>query len=173
MEPLSLAHSAGMFDLWSREEVCRHSGPAYDYAHRSIPLPARSPADSDKVIDFFVRSAAEGTRFRWALLTRADGLFVGAAGFNTLRRCSEYAYHLDPRFWGQGLMTEASLMAMAWLAGRPGCTQVEAFIDPANLASIRLATRLGLRPTGESEDGAGRYAASVGELHLAPHATPS
>ena len=149
------------------------SGPAYDYAHRPIPLPARSPADSDKIIDFFVRSAAEGTRFRWALLTRADGLFVGAAGFNTLRRCSEYAYHLDPRFWGRGLMTEASLMAMSWLGGRPGCTQVEAFIDPVNLASIRLATRLGLRPTGESEDGAGRYAASVGELHLAPHARPS
>jgi RimJ/RimL family protein N-acetyltransferase len=57
---------------------------------------------------------------------------------------------------------------MGWLADRPGCTQVEAFIEPANLASIRLATRLGLSPTGETEDGAARYATAVGELRLAP-----
>lgn len=168
MTPLSQAHSAGMFELWSRQEVCRYSGPAYDYEQRPIPLPARTPADSDRIIDFFVRSAADGARFRWALLTRAAGRFVGAAGFNTLRRCSEYAYHLHPRWWGEGLMTEASLSALGWLADRPGCTQVEAFIEPANLASIRLAARLGLSPTGETEDGAARYAAAVGELRLAP-----
>ena len=33
----------------------------------------------------------------------------------------------------------------------------EAFVNPANLASIRLAERLGLRPTGETADGADRY----------------
>lgn len=164
MTPLSLAHSPGMFDLWSREEVCRYSGPACDYERRPIELPAQAPADSDKIIDFFIRSAADGTRFRWALQTRAERVFVGAAGFNHLGPCAEYAYHLNPRFWGQGLMTEASLLAMAWLCARPGCTQVEAFIEPANLASARLAARLGLRPTGEVSDGAARYAAPLADV---------
>jgi RimJ/RimL family protein N-acetyltransferase len=53
---------------------------------------------------------------------------------------------------------------MDWLGGWPGCTQVEAFIEPANLASIRLATRLGLQPTGEVSDGAARYAASLSDV---------
>ncbi len=166
MTPLSLAHSPGMFDLWSREEVCRYSGPACDYERQPINLPAKTPADSDKIIDFFTRSAADGTRFRWALQTRAERAFVGIAGFNQLGPCSEYAYHLHPRFWGQGLMSEASLLAMEWLRGWPDCTQVEAFIEPANLASVRLATRLGLNPTGEVCDGAARYAAPLADVSL-------
>ena len=164
MTPLSLVHSPGMFDLWSREEVCRYSGPACDYERRPIALPASSPADSDKIIDFFVRSAVDGTRFRWALQTRAERAFVGIAGFNQLGPCSEYAYHLHPRFWGQGLMTEASALAVDWLRGQPDCTQIEAFIEPANLASVTLATRLGLRPTGELSDGAARYVAPLADL---------
>lgn len=164
MTPLSPAHSAGMFDLWSREEVCRYSGPACDHERQPIELPARAPTDSDKIIDFFVRSAADGTRFRWALQIQAEGTFVGIAGFNQLGPCSEYAYHLHPRFWGQGLMSEASLLAMDWLRSRPECTEVEAFIEPANLASIKLATRLGLLPTGEVCDGAARYAAPLADV---------
>ena len=164
MTPLSQAHSAGMFDLWSRQEACRYSGPACDYEGEPIQLPARTAADSDKIIDFFTRSAADGTRFRWALETRAERAFVGIAGFNQLGPCSEYAYHLHPQFWGHGLMSEASLLAMDWLRGWPGCTQVEAFIEPANLTSIKLATRLGLQPTGEVSDGAARYVALLADV---------
>ena len=164
MTPLSPAHSAGMFDLWSREEVCRYSGPACDYQFQPIELPARTAADSDKIIDFFVRSAADGTRFRWALQTQAEHAFIGIAGFNQLGPCSEYAYHLHPGFWGQDLMSEASLLAMEWLRGRPDCTQVEAFIEPANLASVKLATRLGLQPTGEVSEGAARYTALLTDV---------
>lgn len=157
LEPLSLEHSAGMFAMWSKPEVCRHSGPAQDFEGRPITLPARTPADSDKIIDVFVRSAAEGTRFRWAVRLLATGEFVGAVGFNSLGPCSEYAYHQHPDFWGQGLMTEASLAALGWLRQRPDAREVEAFIEPDNQASIYLAKRLGLQPTSETSDGAERY----------------
>lgn len=166
MVPLSPIHSNGMFEMWRREEVCRYSGPAADYDGRPITLPAQTPADSDKIIDFFVRSAADGSRFRWALLSAVDERFAGIAGFNSLGPRSEYAYHLHPSFWGQGLMTEASQLAMTWLRGRPECTQVEAYIEPANLASTKLAARLGLRPTGEVSDGAEQYLASIAELRV-------
>ncbi len=157
LEPLSLEHSAGMFAMWSKPEVCLHSGEAQDFDGRPIALPARTPADSDKIIDFFVRSAADGTRFRWAVRLLATGDFVGAVGFNTLGPCSEYAYHQHPDFWGQGLMTEASQAALGWLRLRPDAREIEAFIDPDNQGSINLARRLGLQPTGETSDGAERY----------------
>tara|TARA_R110002110_G_scaffold239506_5_gene455470 strand:+ start:5574 stop:5795 length:222 start_codon:yes stop_codon:yes gene_type:complete len=44
------------------------------------------------------------------------------------------------------------------LRAQPGCGEAEAFIEPANAASIRLAMRLGLRATGTFSDGAARYA---------------
>jgi [ribosomal protein S5]-alanine N-acetyltransferase len=88
LEPLSRSHSAGMFDMWREPEVCRFSRLAEDFEGYLIALPAVSVADSDKIIDFFVRGCAAGTWFRWALLTRAGGQFIGAAGFNSLGACS-------------------------------------------------------------------------------------
>ena len=96
LEPLSLAHSAGMFSAFSREEVTRYSGPASDLDGAPIRLPARSSEDSDKIIAFFVKGAADGERFRWAAHTRPDGAFIGAVGFNRLGSCPEVAYHLHP-----------------------------------------------------------------------------
>ena len=160
LEPLSRTHSQGMFALWSHPAVCRYAGHAHDLEGRAITLPAQAPSDSDKIIDVFVQGAADGTRCRWALLTKPDGAFIGAAGFNTFGACPEYAYHLHPALWGRGFMTEASQSLLRWLRHRPGCLHVEAFIDPSNTASITLATRLGFHPTGETRDSAARYAMS-------------
>ena len=157
LEPLTLAHSAGMFAMWSQAEVCRYSGPGFDLDGRPIRLPAVTPEDSDKIIIFFLKGAADGARFRWAMLSRSDRAFVGAVGFNRLGACSELAYHMRPEFWGQGLMGEAGHAALAWLHGRAGAEIVEAFVDPENLASIRVAERLGLRMTGDVMDGAAGY----------------
>jgi ribosomal-protein-alanine N-acetyltransferase len=154
LEPLTRVHSDGMFALWSHAGVCRYSGPAFDVRGQPITLPARVPSDSDKIIDFFLHGAAGGERFRWAVLTKAERRFIGAAGFNALGACSEYAYHLTPAFWGYGYMTEASLAALRWLRGEPDRERIEAFIAPDNAASIKLATRLGFRATGDAVDGA-------------------
>lgn len=158
LEPLTAAHSAGMFALWSREEVCRYSGPAVDANGLSIALPATSPLESDRIIDFFVQRAAAGLGFRWAMITEPEGMFVGAVGFNHLGPCPELAWHLHPDAWGKGVMAEACRAAMAWL---PAASQVQAFIDPGNAASIRLAEKLGFRATGEASDGTQRYLADL------------
>lgn len=156
LEALGPRHSAGMFLLWSREEVCRHSGPAQDWTGSPIALPAASVADSDRIIHFFEQMAARGRGLRWALLTREAREFAGAVGFNSLRPVAELAFHLRPEFWGRGLMREAAEAALDWLREtRPA--PVEAFIEPANAASVGLARRLGFVATGEMEAGAGRF----------------
>ncbi len=93
----------------------------------------------------------QGDGFRWALLEADGGAFVGALGFNHLAPVSELAWHLRPDHWGRGLAAEAARAALAWLAAeRPGAA-VQAFIDPANTASIRLARRLGFAPADDPE----------------------
>lgn len=161
LEPLSLSHSAGMYALWSSEQVCRHSGPAVDADGVAIPLPVATTVDSDRIIDFFVRRAVAGRGFRWAVIRRADDRFMGAVGFNHLGARPEMAYHLHPDAWGQGLMTEAARVALDWLARDGEVLEVEAFIEPANIASIALARRLTFAPTGEISDGVARYVASL------------
>jgi ribosomal-protein-alanine N-acetyltransferase len=149
-----------MFALWSDPEVCRYSGKACDFDGHAIALPAASSKDSDRIIDFFVRGADAGTAFRWAVILTAGRLFIGTVGFNALGTSAEFAYHLIPECWGQGLMREASRPALAWLKSRGDCEEVEAFIEPENLASIGFATRLGFRATGDVSDGTQRYALS-------------
>ena len=161
LEPLSPTHSAGMFALWSRAEVCRYSGPAVDAFGDPVQLPAVTPLDSDRILDFFVRRAAAGLGFRWALITASDNRFVGALGFNHLGACPELAYHLHPDAWGAGLMTEATRLALDWVAAAHHARQVEAFIEPANTASIALVERLGFAATGEAVEGAARYVARL------------
>jgi RimJ/RimL family protein N-acetyltransferase len=145
-----------MFDLWREPAVCEHSGPAVDSAGLAIPLPAESRSESDRLLHFWLDRARAGTAFRWAVVLREQGAFAGAVGFNTLGACSEYAYHFVPRFWGRGLAAEASRLAVAWAFAR-GAASIESFIEPANVASIRLAERLGFRPSCTPDAGAPRY----------------
>lgn len=157
LEPLTWRHSQGMFLLWSREEVCRYSGSTLDWGGHSIGLPASTPADSDKIIEFFERAALAGKGFRWAVVQREDKEFVGAIGFNSLSPAAELAFHLRPEFWSVGLMREAAEAALGWLQlHRPGLP-VEAFIDPRNVRSVGLARRLGFQADGTSHGSARRY----------------
>ena len=164
---LSPVHEAGMFALWSNPDVCRHSGPITDYDGKAIPSPMRTIDDSNRLIDFWLRAADAGWGFRWALISRETGAFMGATGFNALGPCSGYACHLHPDYWGQGLMSEASLAAIDWRL-QPGscadiCTSLDAEIAPDNTASIKLAERLGLRATDEYIDGHRRYVRMIGD----------
>jgi RimJ/RimL family protein N-acetyltransferase len=157
LEPLGRQHSRGMFLLWSREEVCRYSGPARDWAGHPIRLPASSRADSDKIIEFFECAAVADRGFRWAVVKRDGTEFIGAVGFNRLSPAAELAFHLRPEFWGLGFMREAAEVALAWLRMQRPMLRVEAVIEPGNVPSSGLARRLGFQPTGIFHDGAERY----------------
>ena len=156
LEPLARKHSAGMFLLWSRDEVCRYSGVARDWDGNPIRLPVSSAADSNKIIHFFGRLSEQGNGFRWAMAERDSGEFVGTIGFNRLTPNAELAFHLRPEFWSRGLMREAAEAALAW-SKQFGVSTVEAFVEPGNRTSIALVRRLGLAPTGVVQDGAEQY----------------
>ncbi|MEQ8734877.1 MAG: GNAT family N-acetyltransferase [Rhodospirillaceae bacterium] len=161
LEPLSFAHSHGMFQLWSDADVCKYVGPVKDYAGAPIHMPVTTSANSDRIIDFWIKAAKDGWGFRWAVLTcEPDCAFTGIVGFNTLKPCAEIAYHQLPALSGKGFMTEACHAAIGWVHEQ-GASEVDAFIEPDNAASVALATRLGLSATDTYSDGARRYRMSV------------
>lgn len=163
LKPLDCCHSQGMFALWSSDAVCRYSGTVTDYQRNQLEMPATSSQTSDRIIDFWQRAAGDGWGFRWAVLLGSE--FIGTVGFNSLKLCSEIAYHLVPTYWGCGYMREAAQAAIDWRTkgGLPEGINTkedysfEAFIEPNNQASIALALRLGFQPTEEVHEGARRY----------------
>jgi ribosomal-protein-alanine N-acetyltransferase len=157
LEPLGEHHSDGMFALWSNPDVCRYSGPITGEHGESIGSPARSKAETDSLLRFWLNARDAGWGFRWALLSRESGDFAGAAGFNSLGAVSEYAYHLLPDYWRRGLMSEASVAAFDWLSSLGSCSQIEAVIDRENQRSVSFAERHGFVASPELVEGMARY----------------
>ena len=156
LEPLSMRHSKGMFELWSDADVCRYSGTVTDYNQNIIKMPAVSRAESDLIIDFWLKAAEDGWGFRWAVINADNNDFTGTVGFNSVDKCSEIAFHLVRRYWGKGIMSEASQAAIDW-ARDNGTQEIEAFVEPENKGSITLTERLGLKATDTFSEGAQRY----------------
>ncbi|MBL4679546.1 MAG: GNAT family N-acetyltransferase [Pseudomonadales bacterium] len=149
-------HSKGMFDMWRQAAVQEYSGIAVDQYRNEIYLPAKTHHDSDRLIGFWLKAANDGWGFRWAILLVEEDFFVGHIGFNSLTACSEIAYHMNPKYWGNGIMTEAANTAIDWRR-EAGTSKIEAFIEPENTDSIALAFRLGMKATDIFSDGAQRY----------------
>lgn len=81
----------------------------------------------------------------WAC-ERIDGnLFIGSVGiFHPLDWPEpEIAYSFDQPFWGHGFATEGTRAARNWLFEHFPLKRAASFIRPDNLASRRVAERLG------------------------------
>lgn len=82
---------------------------------------------------------------QWAIEERSSGRFIGRAGIINPAEWPgpEVGYLLGKPWWGRGYATEAARAAMDWGFTEIGFDELISLIDPANTASIAVATRLG------------------------------
>jgi RimJ/RimL family protein N-acetyltransferase len=89
----------------------------------------------------------------FAIEERATGAFIGEAGFHELRRdlapslegTLEAGWAFIPEAQGKGYAQEAVGAALDWAASAFAAMRVTCIIEPDNLASLRLAAKLGFR----------------------------
>lgn len=105
----------------------------------------------------FLREVAEyATRtprstFALAIVNPAVGTLIGSiqlANSETAPRQAEIGYVLARPWWGHGYATEASKALMRFGFDHLGLRTVNATCDPANSASARVLTKIGMRPAG-------------------------
>ena len=93
----------------------------------------------------------------WQIRERATDRFVGEAGLADFRRdlafpfdgAPEAAWVLASWAHGQGFATEAMAAVLAWSAA--AYPRTVCIISPDNLASLRVAARLGYREIGRTD----------------------
>jgi protein-L-isoaspartate(D-aspartate) O-methyltransferase len=73
------------------------------------------------------------------------------AAFSDQGRAAEIAWAVGEAWQGQGIASEAARAVVGWLERR-GVATITAHIHPDHHASAKVATRAGLRPTGEYRD---------------------
>ena len=90
---------------------------------------------------------------QWAIEERGRGRLIGRAGIiNPVDWPGpEVGYLLGREWWGHGYATEAAQAAMDWGFTERGFHDLLSLIDPANLASIAVATRLGESLRGDTD----------------------
>jgi RimJ/RimL family protein N-acetyltransferase len=85
----------------------------------------------------------------WATIYKSSGRFIGRCGLLPWtiegREEVEVAYTLAREFWGQGLATEAAAAIRDYAFERLDLARLICLIDPQNLASLRVAEKIGMQ----------------------------
>jgi len=136
-----------MFDIYRREQVARWLG--------ATPKVAESVAAMSATVDRWA-AREHGAFGVWAVILRGPDTPVGTVLLGPLPDPSgvltddiEVGWHLHPAHWGSGYATEAAQGAVerAWAAG---VERVHAVVRPGNVASVAVARRLGMTPSGRT-----------------------
>ncbi len=89
---------------------------------------------------------------RWGIELKQTKELIGSCGFNEWMMSGAYrgeiGYELGRVYWGQGYMTEALGMVLAYGFGTMGLNRVEALVHPRNAKSQRLLHGLGFAREG-------------------------
>ncbi len=84
----------------------------------------------------------------WATIFKDTNAFIGRCGLLPWkieeRQEVEVAYLLDKNYWGQGLATEAARAILEYGFKSLGLSRLICLIDPQNVASQKVAERIGM-----------------------------
>lgn len=99
----------------------------------------------------------------WAVEERATGAFVGTVGAffrETAPEQVELGWTVVRAHWGRGIATEAATAAARYAFETQRAPCLHAYIDPKNVASVRVALHIGMHYEGEAlfyGEPSGRY----------------
>lgn len=85
----------------------------------------------------------------WAAVLKENGRLIGRCGliYQQIEETQEVevSYLIDRPYWGRGLATEAARAVVRLGFERYGFPRIVAVINPENIASVRVAQKLGMK----------------------------
>jgi [ribosomal protein S5]-alanine N-acetyltransferase len=112
-------------------------------------------SEATHIIDLFRKSQEEEEGTRWAVTLAGNDELIGTCGYHKINKPhfkAEIGYDLRPAYWGKGIMKEAISCMLTYGYEELQFNRIEAFVDPENIASSKLLTRLGFRYEGLLRD---------------------
>lgn len=87
----------------------------------------------------------------WAVVHQPDRRLIGFCGLTRFEDVDgrpeiEVGYRLLPAYWNRGLATEAAGAVRDYAFDHLGLRRLIALIEPANVRSVHVAEKIGLRP---------------------------
>lgn len=125
-----------IFELRSSDEAMR-------YVERPRP---KSIEDAEAFINELNRMIDNHQGISWFIHLKSDEAFAGNIGFWRMKPehfRAEVGYMLLPKYWRQGYMSEALEAALGYGFNVMNAHSIEAALNPANEASIKLLEKFG------------------------------
>jgi RimJ/RimL family protein N-acetyltransferase len=140
-----------LWTLYTDPEVTRH-----------IPDAPRSREEAREELEWHQHGHPKNRALGlWATIHKATGQFIGRCGLLPWMLDGqaevEVAYTLARTYWGQGLGTEAAQAILTYGFERLGLTRLVCLIEPGNIASARVAEKIGMALEKEMRDELGPF----------------
>lgn len=110
--------------------------------------PHQSVAETEQFLRRCEEVWENRSAFPWCLWLKSDGSFAGMLEARIRSHAMDIGYALAPRFWRQGLMSEAVAGLIEWALATPEILRVWAVCDVDNVASARLLESVGMQCEG-------------------------
>ena len=122
-----------------------------------FPDGVKNYEDTREELEWFLNGHPEHPRLGlWATVHKETGKFIGRCGLLPWEIDSrleiEVAYLLDKKFWHQGLATEAATGILAYAFDTLNLSRIICLMHPDNIASQRVAQRIGMILEGSVDD---------------------
>ena len=130
-----------MFTYLSDHEVVKHMGLE----------PYQTPNEVLEEIEWYQSIYKEGSGMRWGITLKDSGKIIGSCGFLNMKPRhyrAEIGYELSKEYWGKGIANEALQAVVKYGFLNFQLERIEALIEPANLASIKLVEKQGFMREG-------------------------
>lgn len=116
---------------------------------RYIPDAPRSYKEAREELEWFMAGNSEHPELGlWATIHKETGKFIGRCGLLPWtiegQEVVEIAYTLSQEYWGQGLATEAAKGILQYGFEQMHLSRLICLIDPTNIASQRVAEKIGM-----------------------------
>ena len=145
LSPMVQGDAGELFNLLREPAIHRFTGSA----------PPASANDLQEKIRRWERRqspAKDELWLNWTLRLKSNRLAVGFIQATVSEGRADLAWVIGVPLQGHGYATEASCRVAAWFRDAYDAAELRASIHPDHIASQRVATHLGLRPSGEFTD---------------------
>ena len=140
-----------LYALYCDPEVIKH-----------IPDAPRSYAEAREELEWHMNGHPKNPDLGlWATIHKETGRFIGRCGLLPWtieqREEVEVAYLLARAYWGQGLGSEAAQGIVHYAFEKLHFARLVCMIDPGNLASMKVAEKIGMTLEKAMEDALGPF----------------
>lgn len=116
---------------------------------------AQTEADALRILEQINLDRKNGEGIQWAILLKDQADIVGICSYHRgyPNNMGEIGYVLKPAYRGQGIMTEAVKLIVKFGLEVMKLTDVVAYVDSENRASVRVLERAGFHQVEAQEEG--------------------